>query len=204
MNVSSPETSYCLFQGLNVGEMWEDSYSTIDELCSEFKTHSDASVTRYYTRGSPLYLVLYWYMGYTSINATVLVNVTKCKAVFLNICKYYHYCINEPFHKLSDYMYNVTHHTKLRFMDCDNYQNRQTFCLPPRECVVLVFFDKFDLFQRLSSYELLKICKFTLSSTWGKNKIHYIDAFLGDGNYLEGVGHMDCFSSKHPVEYWID
>ena len=82
MNVSSPETSYCLFQGLNMGEMWEDSYSTIDELCSEFKTYSDASVTSYYTRGSPLYLVLYWYMGYTSINATVLVNVTKCKAVF--------------------------------------------------------------------------------------------------------------------------
>ena len=197
MNVTSPETSYCLFQGLNIGEIWKYSYSSIDELCSDFKTPSKAS--SYYTRGSSLYMVLYWYKGYTFIKSTVLVHATKCQAVYLNICKYHHYCKEETVANFEEYMYNITYQTRLRFGDCFNYQNRLDFHLPPRECVVLVLFDRYDVLQTLSSYELLNTCKFTLSSKWGKSKIHYIDGFLEDGNYVEGVGHKDCFSSKHPM-----
>ena len=197
MNVTSPEASYCLFQGLNIGEIWEFSYSTIDELCSDFKTPSKAS--SYYTRGSSLYIVLYLYKGYTFIYTTVLVNVTKCQAVYLNICKYHHYCKEETVANFDEYMYNVTYQTRLRFGDCFNHQNRLDFHLSPRECVGLVLFDKSDILQTLNSYELLNSCELTLSSKWGENKIHYIDGFLEDGNYLEGVGHKDCFSSKHPI-----
>ena len=142
---------------------------------------------------------MYWYKGYTFINATVHVNVTKCQAVYLNICKYHHYCKEETVANFDEYMYNVTYQTRLRFGDCFNHQNRLDFHLSPRECVVLVLFDKSDLLQTLNSYELLNSCELTLSSIWGENKIHYIDGFLEDGNYLEGVGHKDCFSSKHPI-----
>ena len=45
----------------------------------------------------------------------------------------------------------------------------------------------------------MNTCKFILSSKCGKNKINYIDGFLGDGHFLETVAHKDCFSSKHPM-----
>ena len=199
MKVSSPETSYCLFQGLNFGEIWEFPYSTIDELCAEFQTPSEASRTSYYTRRSLLYVVLYWYKGYTSITATVAVNATKCQAVYINICKYHKYCTNGTISNYNDYIHRTIHHTRLQLGDCTDYQNKLPFTLPPGECVFIVLFDKFDLLQTLHNYELLTTCEFTLSSRWGKNKIHYIDGFLDGKNYIEAVGHKDCFSSKYPM-----
>ena len=67
----------------------------------------------------------------------------------------------------------------------------------PGNCAILVLFDKFNPFQRLERNELLITCEIKLSSKWGENKISYIDGVLGDGNYLEVVGHKDCFSSNH-------
>ena len=148
INVSSHETSYCLFQGLSLGEMWQNGYLTIDELCSEFKTPSESLVTSYYTRGSSLYMVLYWYKGYTFINATISVNISKCPAVYLNICKYHKYCADETLANFNDYIYSTIHHTRLQFGNCGNYQNILHFRLPPQECVVFILFDKFDHFSK--------------------------------------------------------
>ena len=55
------------------------------------------------------------------------------------------------------------------------------------------------IFQKINSYELLTTCEFALSPKWDNNKIAYIDGFLGDGNYLEGVANKDCYSLKHPI-----
>ena len=200
VNVSSPETSYCLYQGLYLGEKWNYRHATIDEICSEYKTSSETSMTSYYTRGKSLYIALYWYKNYSFITATVSLNVTKCKAVYLNICEYHHYCTgNFSSDDFKAYMSNIARKTSLKFGDCDGFLKTLTFEFKSRECVILVLFDEFDLLETLDSYELFNTCNFTLSSTWGENKIPYIDGFLGDGNYLEVVGHKNCFSSKHPM-----
>ena len=203
LNVTSSETSHCLFQGLFLGEIWDNNFLAIDVLCSDFKTHSGTSLSSYYTRGSSLFLVLYWYKSYTLITATILVNITKCPAVHLNICKYYHYCSYETPEMFYHFMKTVTHNSRLKFNNCYDHLLRIGFDLPQGECVFLVLFDKFNPFKELNSYKLLNTCKFILSSKWGKNKINYIDGFLGDRNFLETVAHKDCFSSNHPMCHTI-
>ena len=137
-------------------------------------------MTSYYTRGKSLYIVLYWYKDYSFITARVSLNVTKCKAVYLNICKYHQYCTGNFSSKdFKAYMDDITHKTNLKFGDCDGFLEKLTFKFKSRECVILVLFDKFDLWQTLDSYELLNTCNFTLSSTWGENKIPFIDGFPG-------------------------
>ena len=157
-------------------------------------------MTSYYTRGKSLYIVLYWYKNYSFITATVSLNITKCKAVYSNMCEYHHYCTgNFSSDDFKAYMSNIARETSLKFGDCDAFLKMLTFEFKSRECVILVLFDEFDLLETLDSYELFNTCNFTLSSTWGENKIPYIDGFQGDGNYLEVVGHKNCFSSKHPM-----
>ena len=155
-------------------------------------------MTSYYTRGTKLYIALYWYRDYSLITARISLNVTKCQAVYLNICKYHHYCTGD--FSSNDYEYyisDVIRKTSLKFEYCDNYKYILNFGLPPGNCAILVLFDKFNPFQRLQRNELLFTCEIKLSSKWGENKISYIDGVLGDGNYLEVVGHKDCFSSNH-------
>ena len=105
-----------------MGEIWDNNFLTIDELCSGFKTHSGTSLSSYYTRGFSLFLVLYWYKSYTFITATISVNITKCPAVHLNICKYYHYCNNETPDMFYHFMNTVTHNTRLSFDNCHDHQ----------------------------------------------------------------------------------
>ena len=132
------------------------------------------------------------------ITATISLNVTKCQAVYLNICKYHHYYTgNFSSNDYEYYISNVIHKTSLKFEYCDNYKYILNFGLLPGNCAILVLFDKFNPFQRLERNELLITCEIKLSSKWGENKISYIDGVLGDGNYLEVVGHKDCFSSNH-------
>ena len=143
VNVSSPETSYCLYHGLYLGEKWNYKHATIDEICSEYKTSSETSMTSYYTRGKSLYMALYWYKNYSFITATVSLNVTKCQAVYLNICEYHHYCTgNFSSDDFKGYMSNIARKTSLKFRDCDGFLKMLTFEFKSRECVILVLFDE--------------------------------------------------------------
>ena len=145
----------------------ELQHATIDEICSEYKTSSETSMTSYYTRGKSLYMALYWYKNYSFITATVSLNVTKCQAVYLNICEYHHYCTgNFSSDDFKGYMSNIARKTSLKFGDCDGFLKMLTFEFKSRECVILVLFDEFDLLETLDSYELFNTCNFTLSSTW--------------------------------------
>ena len=93
VSVNSHETSSCLFQGLVLGEMWNHQYTTIGEMCSEVNnTSSQSSSLSFHTRDSFLWIVVYWYNGFTSLNATLSVDVSKCQGIYMNLCSYHHYC----------------------------------------------------------------------------------------------------------------
>ena len=195
VSVNSPETSNCLFQGLHFGEHWKNSYFIIEEMCSEFNIASEKSMSTYHTRGSSLWMTLYWYKGYTSITAVISVSATKCQGVYLNICRYHQYCTKSDYHKyFNPYINIVTRHTKIQFDDCLVHRQRQYFKLQAGECVLLILSDKFDPVEELND-----VCKITLSMRKDEGEIIYIDGYLGQGNYVEIVNHKDCLSSKQSM-----
>ena len=79
VSVTSYEISSCLFQGLVFGDINLYHLKTIDEICSEVNnTSSQPSSLSFHTRGPFLWIVVYWYNGFTSLIATVSVSVSKC------------------------------------------------------------------------------------------------------------------------------
>ena len=203
MSVQSHETANCIFQGLFLGELDIDNnyYEAIDEICSDINSFSQSLMVNFHTRGSVLYMVLYWYNGYFSINATVHISVSKCKGIFLDICAYHHNCRNEEHGVFKNFMFSVTHHTNIEFPDCSLFGYKQRFKLPSGECVVLILSNKYFLFKEISNYlfDIKGTCKINLTPTKSKNKISHINGFLAKGNYLEIVSHNSCFSSKQSI-----
>ena len=215
ISVSSPETSTCLYQGLYFGEYWIYELWTIDEMCSEFNISSQSLMPTFHTRGSSLWIALYSYEGFISITATISVSASKCQGVYLNICKYHQHCTVYNFNKtiyykdynednkIKHFINEVTCGTKLHFYECRTVNQKQRFKLPERECVILILSDKLDHFEYLN-----RVCQITLSTKRDScererhetvKRIPYIDGFLGEGNYIEIVGHKSCFSSKQSM-----
>ena len=201
ISVQSHETSICLFQGLFLGETWQLHQWPIDEMCLQLSPSSVTSMSSFHTRKSSLWMVLYWYEGHTSINATVSVNITKCQGIYLNICAYYNFChLDDDEFSFINFMYTQPQHTKIHFSDCYTYLYKQFFKIPPGECAVLILTDKvFPFIENMYQYFVVDSCEILLASTSSENKFNYINGFLTKGNYLEVVEHKDCISSKHPM-----
>ena len=204
MSVQSHEKSNCLFQGLYLGKIGKFQYLTIDELCSDINSslHS-SSMLNFHTRGSSLYMVLYWYNDYTDINATVYVNISKCKAVYLNICEYHQNCRKTNFINdwYRNFMYTVGHHIDLSYSGCGNAKYREYFGLPTGQCVVLVLMNKMASSSKIDIYKFFMtgICEINLYHGSGQSNINYINGFLENRSYIEILGRKDCFSSKQPI-----
>ena len=197
ISVSSPETSTCLYQGLYIGEHWLNEYRPIGEMCSEFNISSQSLMPTFHTRGSSAYIALYWYEGFTSITAAISISTSKCQGVYLDICRCHQYCTNEDYHsskKFRRFIDEVTQYTMLKLDTCHVYRQKQTFSVFPGGCVILILSDKLEIVEYLNN-----VCKITVDTYADDSEIPYIDGFLGDGNYMELVGHKDCFSSKQSI-----
>ena len=177
VSVNSHETSSCLFQGLVFGDIHSDHFTTIDEICSEVNnTSSQPSSLNFYTRGSTLWIVVYWYNGFTSLNATVSVSVSKCQGIYLNLCSYHHYCRDAYEGLFGRFLTEVIGQTKLIFYDCHNEHFKQKFSLKPNKCFVLILSDKMVPYQALNRYQFFmkSVCEINLYSTPGKY-VTYMD-----------------------------
>ena len=207
ISVSSPETSSCLYQGLYIGEYWIYELWTIDEMCSEFNISSQSLMPTFHTRGSSLWIALYSYEGFTSITAAISISASICQGIYLNICRYHQYCTNKDyFTTMTRFIEEVIGGTKLHLRDCRTHKKELRFefkifqnssVKKSRECVILILSDKLYPFEYINS-----VCKITLSTEGDDEidrKIPYIDGFLGEGNYIEIVGHKSCFSSKQSM-----
>ena len=195
INVSSPETSTCLYQGLYFGEYWLNEYRPISEMCSEFSISSHVLMPTFHTRGSSFYIALYWYEGFTSITAAISISASKCQGVYLDICRYHHYCMNEDYLKTSQkfrhFIDEVTHGTMLMLGNCHVYRQKQKFRVFPGGCVILILSDKLEIVEYLNN-----VCEITIDTYADESEIPYIDGFLGDGNYMELVGSQRLFLFK--------
>ena len=201
ISVQSLETSYCIFQRLFFGKLGKYYYETIDETCSDVNSTLQSQLLNFHTRGSVLYMVLYWYKGYSSINATIHVSLSKCKGIYLDTCAYHYYCRNEEHDVFKNFMFTVSHHTNIKLPDCSVFGYKQHFKLPAGECVVLTLTNKYFLFKEINSYlfGIKGSCEINLTPTKGKNKISHINGFLEKGNHLEVVSHNSCFPSKQSI-----
>ena len=204
MSVQSHEKSNCLFQGLFFGEIGKLHSMTMDEICSDINSSLHSSMLNFHTRGSSVYMVLYWYKGYTNINATVNVSVTKCIAVYLNICEYHQKCRNTSVVNAwySKFMFTVGYHTDLAYSGCGNDKYREHFGLPTGQCIVLILMNKMtSSSSKIDIYKffMTDMCVINLYQGYQQTKINYINGVLEKGSYVEIVGRKDCFSSKQPM-----
>ena len=200
VSVNSHETSSCLFQGLVLGEMNSYHFTAIAEICSKVNnTSSESSLLSFHTRGSSLWIVVYWYNGFTSLNGTISVSVSKCQGIYLNLCSYHHYCRGANEGLFGRFLKEVIGQTKLIFYDCYNEHFKQTFGLQTSECFVLILSDIMVPNQTFNRYQFFmkSVCEINLFSTPGRNQISDIYGSLAEGNYMEVVGYKDCFTSKH-------
>ena len=142
---------------------------------------------------------MYWYNGFTSLNATVSVSVSKCQGIYLNLCSYHYYCRLATEGLYYRVLKEVIGQTTLIFSDCRNDHFTQFFSLQPKKCFVLILSDKMVPYQAFNRYQFFmkSVCEIFLSSTPEKNQISDIYGSLGEGNYVEVVGYKDCFTSKH-------
>ena len=196
-NVSlyASNSSTCLFQGLYIGEIWNGKYSTIDEICAELTTSVPLILK---TRGNHSVITLIWYEGYSSITSTLAVTVMKCKTVNINLCTYYSFCSNSN-PRCNSYLKIITQHTMLNLsagMD-DSKGPVLHFSLPDGDCVLLFLTAPLKFSKKPQSYDLFSLCKVSLVSQPGEDKINYIDVSFEYPNFVEIVGQKQCLTSRN-------
>ena len=87
---NSSESSTCLFDGITIGEL-SNHFLTLVDFCPHFGAPANQLMRSFYTKNHSLWIVLYWYEGYSTISATITATSTKCKGVHLDTC-YYNTC----------------------------------------------------------------------------------------------------------------
>ena len=195
VSVYSPQFSGCLFQGLNIGEIWNEKYSTIDEICTEF---NDLFPLTLKTRGNYAVITLFWYEGYSSIISTLAVTVNTCKTVNINLCRYHTYCFNSnPW--CNTYLKKITQNTSLN-LSAGREDTRGLVLhssLPDGDCVVLFLRAPLKFTKKPQTYDLFGLCQITLVSKPGESKIIYIDISLERPNFVEVIGQKLCLTSRN-------
>ena len=87
---SGSESSTCLFNGITIGEL-SNHFSTIVVFCPHFGAPTNILMRSFYTKNHDLWIILYWYEGYSTISATITAITTKCKGVKFDVY-YYNSC----------------------------------------------------------------------------------------------------------------
>ena len=87
---NSSESSTCLFDGITIGEL-SNHFLTLVDFCPHFGAPANQLMRSFYTKNHNLWIVLYWYEGYSTISATITATSTKCKGVHLDTC-YFNTC----------------------------------------------------------------------------------------------------------------
>ena len=141
------ESSKCLFQGIAMGELSALNGLNMVDFCLEFNAPMNQLMRSFYTKNQDLWIVLYWYHGYSTISATLTVTTTKCKDVQLDIC-YYNSCLMKHFHCF-DYFDRVTESTNFTIEE-----SGQVSTSVEKNCVVLMVKDWEGLYlEGLSAWE---------------------------------------------------
>ena len=123
---------HCFYAGFVAGEKLLSDYKETRPICKS----NDKQVNSFYSFNSSLILLLYWYEGYSEINASLKVSQTECKLVPINLCYLHNICLINKIHCHS-YLFNVT-----RFSGIDlKFHNFETLTYngSREECGILQF-----------------------------------------------------------------
>ena len=176
----------CLYHGLSIVN--EKEYVT---FCGKkAKRNSHRSI---YSERSQLWMILYWYKEYNTINARVSLSTTKCRFVIFDPCEFVSSCFsigaNCPSH-----LEKVTKNTKLNFERTQSWEPEVVFSLPHGECVVLIV--RLSSGRSLSLLEVkyhtfpFCLCCVSIISEPGKNQIRSVRGKL-------------LFNRKHKITSFI-
>ena len=83
ITVSSLYTPNCFFGGLTI---FDKDYTGIISQCDNFTQLSNRPALPLVSNSETVYIVLFSFKHYSSVNASVLVSTTECKGVLLNPC----------------------------------------------------------------------------------------------------------------------
>ena len=186
VNAFSRESSTCLFLGITLGEMWNGLYSTITEFCPEFDAPRNIIKRRFYTSSNWLWIVLYWYHGYSNITATVTATTTKCKGVNLDVC-YLAYSMKN--YKSSLYFKRVTQSINLTLIKLGNV----VFFSLKEECMVLMVMD----WESMDFKYERDFCEIILSPLSDNITITHIDYGLHSTSKIHIASSVQKFSTEY-------
>ena len=142
------------------------------------------------TRGSSLIITVFWYKGYSSINSSLSVSVTKCRTAKIDACAYVYYCIFKET-KCNTYLKLITRHTMLRFSRGRNEKTSSVlhFSLPHNSCVFLNLMTPHH-------QSIFHHCEITFATMPGGSDIDHTDGFIRRPNLVEVLGKKDCSTSE--------
>ena len=186
VNAFSHGSSTCLFLGITLGETWNGLYFTITEICPEFGAPKNIIKRRFYTSSNWLWIVLYWYHGYSNITATVTATTTKCKGVRFDVC-YFAYSVKN--YKSSLYFKKVTQSANLTLIKEGNV----VFLSLKEGCMVLMVMD----WERLDFRYKWDFCEIILSPFPDDIKITHIDYELHSASKINISSSMQKFSTEY-------
>ena len=126
----------CLFKVLHISELLGTHKRKISEFCYTLNSLSHLSMRSFYTSGNMLYLIMYWYKGYSSISAVVSVSVSKCQAIQVDVCSFTENCRFLTV-KCNPYLKGITKNTNMT-LTMQHQSKAVKFSLPETNCVVLM------------------------------------------------------------------
>ena len=175
MSVQSSVYLTCLFRGLHISELFGTHQRKISEFCYTLNSPSHLSMRSFYTSGNMLYLIMYWYKGYSTISAVLSVSVTKCQAIQVDACSFTENCIFLTV-KWNPYLKGITKNTNMT-LTMQHHSKAVKFSLPEKNCVVLMVASWEDHLTHIDLQFMFKArCQLTLLSEPGTIAIGPISA----------------------------
>ncbi len=143
----------CIFSGLAAIEMFPHNSR---ESATHCKTHDSSHINRsFYSNNSSLILLAYWFEPYSVIDVTLIISISKCRLIQIDLCIYDKKCTQD-----------------LKSLSCQNYLDYVTNFVPvnisqdgdfifahmkDEQCVVLVLSS--NTHDPLSHYIQIKLNK---------------------------------------------
>ena len=135
MKVENKNYRYsCINHGLAILDAVRNDRSLTISFCRNIKNPIMRSI---YSERSKLWIILYWYEAFSTVNATVLVSITKCKFIKFDPCKFVQNCFSLG----ADcplYLKKLTKNTTLNLVSTQSWEPELFFSLPDGQCVNLV------------------------------------------------------------------
>ena len=193
LNVSPTDHESCLLQGLAIIDEFLDSCLPGNETCLEYGGYRNILSRSFHTKHQLLWVVLYWYKGYSTITTEIIISATTCKGVKIDVCSYESKCsrvlpTGVDTSLCIPYLSSITKFTNLKLTTLyDKLKTVLYFSLPEDQCVtlMLVKWIHSPLWDFFSTVSHNPHCSLILTTTGSGSEITKIDGAFDKISYMK-------------------